>query len=215
MRKALLIAIALLLTVPFAQAQKMETDFASVPTYPNAVKPSAFVYEAKPGTVIQDSITVKNNSDAANTLYIYGVDSTLSSGGKTAFMKRGEEMSSLGVWVKFESEKFEFTPQETKTLGFTITIPEDAELKDYTGGIALEKFYAAQSGGSVNHALRLIKNIELKITNEPKEIPKQIPAAESAPFQPTPFFWITIGIFVVCVAYLIISSRKKHAKKHH
>lgn len=203
---ALILAVA-----PLVQAA-METDFIVSPAAPNSLKPGIFLYEAKPGDTINDTVLIKNTSQESYELNIYGTDRTVNEEGSKAFKKGWEEMTEMGPWIEVEQHTWTLENEETKTIPFQITVPVNTPHGVYQGGIAFEKFFEAQ-GGSINTALRIIKDVEVTITDNPKEIPKLYPAT----FILKPFFWITLGIFICCVTYVIIAHRKtsQHEKKKH
>ena len=211
MKKGLIFSFLIsLLLSQTASAQNLSTSFAAEPASKNAVAPSIFMYEAKPGTTIEDDILVKNINDKPRTLTLYPADGFNDDEGKPAFKTYGEEMAEIGAWVETDSEVYEFEPQETKKIHFRITIPEGTEEKDYKGGFALEQKF--NTGAPVQTALRIMKNIEIKVTQDPQEIPRFTPTEETQN-QPTIFFWVTLGIFIASMAYVLLTRVKKHEKK--
>lgn len=192
-----------------AFAETVSTSFNAEPASKNALKPSIFLYEAKPGAVIEDKILIKNTSDQKQELTIYGADGFTDANDKSAFKTNGEEMAEIGAWVELESSSYTFDPQETKKLSFIIRIPENTEEKIYKGGLALEQMFNSQA--TVQTALRVMKNIELKVTQNPQDIPKL--KVETPAFEPTLFFWITLVIFILSMTYVIVTSKKNHEKK--
>lgn len=212
MKKGFLVSLLISLFLSqTASAQNLSTSFAAEPASKNAVAPSIFMYEAKPGTTIEDDILVKNIATEPRTLTLYPADGFTDDEGKPAFKTYGEEMKEVGAWVEIDNETYEFEPQETKKIRFRINIPQDAEEQEYKGGFALEQKFNADA--PVQTALRVMKNIEIKVTQNPQEIPRFTPPETNSSYQPTIFFWITLGIFIASMAYVLLTREKKHEKK--
>lgn len=199
-----------LLLCQTALAGTLSTSFNAEPANKNTIKPSIFLYEAKPGTVIEDEILIKNTQNEEQELTIYAADSFADPDGNEAFKTNGTEMTEIGLWTTTESNTYTFKAQETKRIPFKITIPENAEEKEYKGGFALEQNFNTQA--TVQTALRVMKNIEIKVTQDPQDIPKI--EKIDPPFEPTPFFWITLAIFIASMVYIIATSKKTNGKKH-
>lgn len=211
MKKGFLVSILISLFLSQnASAQNLSTSFAAEPASKNAVAPSIFMYEAKPGTTIEDDILVKNIVSEPRTLNLYPADGSIDNEGKPAFKTYDEEMTEIGSWVEIEHETYEFEPQETKKIHFRINIPQDVEEKVYKGGFALEQKF--NTDAPVQTALRVMENIEIKVTQDPQEIPRFTPPEKNS-YQPTAFFWVTLGIFIASMAYVLLTREKKHEKK--
>lgn len=212
MKKGLIFSFLVsLLLWQTASAQNLSTSFAAEPASKNAVAPSIFMYEARPGTTIEDDILIKNINDEPRTLTLYPADGFTDDEGKPAFKTYGEEMTEIGAWIEIDSETYEFEPQETKKIHFRVNVPQNAEEKEYKGGFALEQKFNADA--PVQTALRVMKNIEIKVTQDPQEIPRFAAEESTESYQPTMFFWITLGIFIASMAYVLLTREKKHEKK--
>ncbi len=213
-----LIVLSLLLVSPMhalaqtgGQLQERAASVAVKATYPNAIQPQHLLYEAKPGQVIEDYITLKNmgTSDSIST-YLYGADDTKTAEGNIAFKTKSDTMETTGTWLSFTETAMTLLPQEEKTVKVTIKIPEDTSFGDYIGGIAVESLQP-NNGGSINVALRYLMQAKIKVTDNPQVIPK-IASANIMFLRPG--FWIGTFIFLGCMWYFIRASRKeKLAKK--
>jgi len=181
------------------------TYFSIDPVRPNTIKPTWFMYEAKPGDVIEDEMYVRNTADYINEFYIYGTDGAYNEDGDKIFTIFDEIPSEAGSWFNFEETDYALEPHEVIKKKFTITIPENIEPKEYLGGIAAEKLV---KGSSVNRAFRMVVPVNIKVTDNPQSIPlKPIPVTY------TPFFWITLGIAIISFSYLAVSYIKRRGKK--
>lgn len=214
-KNSLLFFTLLLLPLTIISAESNTTSFTGYPKNPNAIKPSVFIYEIKPGDTVQDTIIVTNNSDQKQEGIFYAVDGEKPENESPNFKTRDLEQDNIGKWFEFTSsnvEKIEnfvvstFEPNETKELTFEIKTEDNPELKgEYIGAIAMEQLIRDEKN-NVNTAIRKVKTIELKVTDDPKKIPPLNPNS------PTWFFWTTIGIFIASMVYLI-ATNIKYAKR--
>jgi hypothetical protein len=177
-----------------------------MPALQNPENPSVFSYELRPGDSLTDTIILKNNSDGKRSITVYPADSFISSNGNISYKTpEMNDMQDIGKWITFRQENYDFEPGETKFIDFTINIPEDAEKKEYTGGITYTQAFMAEEGGSVNTTLRKVEIVKLKVTDNPENIEKK----DIRTFTPTPFFWVTTGIAVLCVLLIIYDIKTK------
>jgi len=177
---------------------------------------SKFIYEAKPGDILHDKILIGNlDYKKSLTMKIFFIDGKLKNN-----IIRGDEQyeshkSEIGKWGNIDTgiENYTLRPREIKYVDFTIKIPNEIENKTYYGLLISERLF---KGGSVNTAIHLNKNIELKVTDNPKPIEKvleEIPKPKTI-YTPTWFFYTTTGIFLLSMLYLLFSTIRKKKNKN-
>lgn len=191
--------------------------FSASPTSPNKINPSQFSYEAKPGSTLQDTLTVVNHDTKPMKLFIYAMDSVMKDG-KVQFKIESDPQTEVGKWTTVSQKEIDIPASSKQDIPFTITIPQDAALKDYLGGIAGEARSTDPTQGSqlkVNY--RIVTKINLKVTNTPQPIEKR----PTPPISPTQvYLYISAGLFVLVLAWFIAKSlqERKHRKSssaHH
>lgn len=196
--------------------QNSKFRFAANPKLPTAVKGSKYTYELKPGDTITDYILVKNFSTETVTFQTYGADGMLTQDGKDSVKSRTAEQTEIGSWLKVENPKFTLRPDETKELEFTMTIPEDAEFKEYKGGIVTERLASASPDAPIKVNIRNASSLQVLVTDEPLPVP-----LEGNIYQPTfwdspyinYYFWISLVLFLSSIILLAYSERQDKKKK--
>lgn len=211
--------------IPTLTQQKSD-GFTIIPAYPNTINPRKFIFELKPGEKTEDYVSIKNLSDQNAHFLLYGADSTLSNQGTLAYKTRQNGGEGEGKWVSFQPSGIDLGPQETKLVKFTIETPKDTNFGDYKFGIAMEKSRPDANNPNITIATRVILHGEVKITNEPKTVPKLSAPAVTKPqisgWQ-SYYFWISLGLFMISLTILAWTifrqkkntgnGRKRH-KKH-
>jgi hypothetical protein len=197
------------------QAKKNE-GFTIIPLYPNTTNPRKFLFEIKPGEQGTEEAYIKNFSDDPVTVLLYGADPTLSNTGTLAYKTRQTLNDGPGSWVKFDESPIDLAPQEGKKIRFSVNVPKDTALGDYKAGIAIEKTKKDINNASITIATRVIIHAEIKVTDDPKPIPKGEPAIkESAPAWKQYYFWGSLLLFLASIGLLgwvTLKDRKSGTK---
>jgi len=99
------ILLMAVLFCPAQNAQAVETgNLGLIPAHPDPAKPitaSWFVYEAKPGTVVEDTAMIKNhNTESPVTVRMYAVDGTTTTNGVFALSQATDPQSGIGKWTE-------------------------------------------------------------------------------------------------------------------
>jgi hypothetical protein len=105
----------------------------------NKDKPGWFIYSLDPGATYSDTVVVSNTTNKEWIVDLYPADSIKSSGGGFALKQKSANMVELGSWIKLEKSEIKLKPLESKKVDFTITIPKDLGVGDYSGAILFEK----------------------------------------------------------------------------
>jgi len=81
-----------------------------------------------PGDSIQGSVEVQNNTDELQNVLLYQTDYLYKADGSNIFGETGSHDRSNGGWVQLESEQIELQPTETRTIFYTVAVPDDETL---------------------------------------------------------------------------------------
>ncbi len=103
--------------------------------YPSAR--SWFVYEAEPGTIIKDRAKISNNTNETKTLTVAALDGAVTGSGGYTLIGSKENNKDIGTWVTLEKEEVTLAPKTSVILGFTVTVPEGADVGSHPGGIVI------------------------------------------------------------------------------
>ncbi len=130
---------AVLLVQPVAAVEY--GGIGGVPANPrkdNERSKSIFIYTLKQSAQKNDAIKLVNNTDSTHTLAVYPVDAVLASGGAFTCAQRADQPSDVGSWISLSSTTVTLAANETKTVPFTITVPNKADVGEHNGCIAIE-----------------------------------------------------------------------------
>ncbi|MEA3304620.1 MAG: DUF916 domain-containing protein, partial [Patescibacteria group bacterium] len=133
-----------------------------------------FTFEIDPGEKKEDALIVVNESEKAEKILLYPVDSTEDNLGGFALSKRGDEHNEIGSWVELGKNELVLSPGEKLKVSFTLRIPSGTSPGEYAGGIIIQKANSdkdPQTGFSINTRLgirvyatvtgQIIRNLEL------------------------------------------------------
>ena len=170
-------AVLVLAVVPVVtQAQSVEYGgVGGRPANPREDNPrseSIFIYELEPGDSFEDGVQIFNNTDEDTTVRVGAVDGALSSTGSFACAQNDASQIGVGSWIELETESIVVPAQGNRTVDFTITVPETANVGEQGGCITIQDEAAqntSQSGGvvlSFRSAIRVAVTIPGEIIKE-------------------------------------------------
>ena len=126
------------------------------PTNPDPNIPyseSWFIYNLDLGESKQDSLTLFNSSNEVKTVKIYPVDSIASNQGNFALEAEDASRDDIGAWIKLAETFVTLNPAESKDIPFTITIPDNADVGEHSGGIIIQKAQAGEVAGDTGASI--------------------------------------------------------------
>lgn len=146
-KKSILVSILLfgfvsLFGLPYAQA----IEYGGLGIYPNEsevdeknfLTKSWFIYILELGELKEAKVDVVNTSDSPVEVKVYPVDAVTTKDGAFAPEPESREKVDVGTWITLSESEFSLGPQETKTIDFTIQVPENAEVGDHAGTIIIQ-----------------------------------------------------------------------------
>lgn len=166
------LAALLSANVPFAAAVSdggVSVFPANTQDYPGTR--SWFVYEAEPGTTIQDKVDVINNSNKTVTLLVAALDGAVTGSGGYTLVGGVDQNKDLGTWVTLEKEEVTLPPKTSETLKMTVEVPENADVGSHPGGIVIWRKPEAGSGaGTLSVITRVAARLYLTVPGDIKRI---------------------------------------------
>ncbi|MFF3501744.1 WxL protein peptidoglycan domain-containing protein [Streptomyces sp. NPDC003247] len=101
-----------------------------------AAKRLTFQLDARPGSVIHDSVRVSNLSTEPRSFQVYAADAyTTPRDGGLGYRQAGEAQHDVGAWVKMSTNALILPERRAADIPFTVTVPEDATPGTHTGGV--------------------------------------------------------------------------------
>ncbi len=171
LRSSLLsLALATSLVVGFSPLSALAIEYGGIggrPAYPRPDSPrsdSIFIHTVEPGQVIEEAVTVINNSPETKSLLIYAADSTPSTGGGFACKQLLEEQTEVGTWIKLAISEVTLESQTNQVVPFTIEIPTNAGVGEHNGCILIQEKSAAKDGQQSGMQLSLRTGLRVALT---------------------------------------------------
>ncbi len=151
--------VFVILGCQFTYAQNI--SFA--PTYPNPDFPHEIIFDAKPGSTHQQSISITNISNENIDLFITAVDLAKGPTGHSALLANGANHQKFGAWTKISTPNISLRPQEYIEIPYQVSIPEHLKSGVYTGGITIsEQDQSTQNSNTIAVRHSILNKVVVK-----------------------------------------------------
>lgn len=170
---AALFAVLLMLVATILLALPAAADGEEAPSTVWSLTPAAqededdrvsFRFDVPPGESVEDAVELTNFSAQEATFTLEAADGIVSDSGVFDILPPGEDNEAAGQWVELEQQEVTVPADETVTVPFTVTVPENATPGDQPAGIA-----AAVSSGAdedVSMVSRVGTRIHLRVDGD-------------------------------------------------
>jgi hypothetical protein len=182
---------------------------------PYTIDPKRFIFELKPGEKAEDYALVKNASDIPLKFSLYGADGTKTAQVSFALKTKAQEGSEVGKWITFDQQEMVLQPGEGQRIKFSVEIPSGTAYGTYSGGVAAEKTRPDIQNTNIIIAVRIGLRVDVKVTSDPKPVPKQF--AEPTTVKPffQGYFWASLILFLLSAGALAWSYFSEKKPQHH
>jgi LysM repeat protein len=150
------------------------------PTVPHSA--SWFVYNLDLGRSKTDSVRVINNKPETVVVKLYAVDATTTSDGSFALLPEDAPRTDVGSWVQLAANEIEIPANSEKTVPFTITVPDEADVGDHMGGLVMQEVEGANSMSGTG--VKIVTRVGVRIY-------ETVPGEVKKDFEITKFEWRT------------------------
>src|SRR3989338_952531 len=134
---------------------------------------SWFIYNLDLGESKDDALTIFNTTDELQTVKVYAVDSVPSNQGNFALEAEADPKDGIGAWIKLSQDLITLQPGENQEILFTITIPQNADVGEHSGGIILQKAQGSQD--QLQNGASIVTRVGIRVYETvPGEIKKVI-----------------------------------------
>ena len=171
--------LSLLFILVFSPIPTLALGTGGVGGYPANPDPSIkysdswFIYSLDLGESKDDALLVFNTSDEAHAVKLYPVDSIPSNQGNFALEAEDAPREGIGAWIKLSEALITLEPGESREVPFTITIPQDADVGEHSGGIIIQKSKVGEVSGSSGASI--VTRVGIRVYETvPGEILKEI-----------------------------------------
>ena len=162
-----LLATAVSTLLPLATAHALSAGgVGGYPANPDSGVPlseSWFIYNLDLGESKDDALLLFNDSDDAATIKLYVVDSIPSNQGNFALAAEDAPKKGIGAWVDLSESLVTLNPGEERTIPFTITIPDTADVGEHSGGIILQKAQEADEVTGEAASASIVTRVGIRI----------------------------------------------------
>jgi hypothetical protein len=169
-----------------------------------------FVFDVHQGETQKGVMQLKSFDDSEN-LKLYAADEgTTSEPGGWIVKEMHENSLFFGSWIDIELDEIEMAPNSSKLIDFSITIPEDAPVGTYKGGIAAESLAVGSVGGVMNVKQRTLARATIHVL-EREPVIDQI-SKEFEQGSPIAIVIAVISVLLVLVLIWAIVNHKRLKK---
>ena len=139
---AALVAALLLLLVGAAAttaAQETDIDFLVEPAPGSQLAEGGgyFVLPTEPGSQVQQTLALRNDSSRALPLRLQAVDATTGPYGGASYGLPGDTPSEVGTWIDLDRSSLTLPPGGSELVDFRVNVPAEAESGQHLAGLAI------------------------------------------------------------------------------
>lgn len=170
---AALLAIGVVAIAPaVADTGDQPTPAARAPVVVWSVRPTPvegqperanFNYELRPNEAVTDSVRIRNFGRNPLRLDVYASDARTTDSGALDLLPSGETPRRVGTWIELDRATVDLAPGELVDVPFTLTVPENAESGDQTGGIVSALTSPASGDDPVKVEQRLGNLVQVRV----------------------------------------------------
>lgn len=153
-----LCAVAGIMTAMMAQA--IQSDAIGIrPTDEQGSPRSWFVYTLDPGAQKDDNVVIQNLSSQPQDVLVYPVDATATTEGSFAPLASDAPRVDVSSWLTLASnEAVTLGPNESKTIPFHLSVPQNATPGIHTGAIIVQ-LAAAKTQNQQNVSMNVVTRV--------------------------------------------------------
>ena len=169
---ALSLLLTFFLSTVFASSAPADTEDAA-PTTVWSLTPApqeddedrvSFRFDVPPGDSVDDAVELTNFSAQEVTFTLQAADGVVSESGTFDILRPGEENEAAGQWIELDQQEVTVPADESVTVPFTLTVPENATPGDQPAGIAAS--VSTDEGDDVSMESRVGARIHLRVDGD-------------------------------------------------
>lgn len=141
-KKRIIVALACIIALTSTSAVFAAGGIGGRPANPDPDNPrtqSIFLYTLNRGESRADQIFLSNGGESEETVRLYTVDGVVTNTGSYTCEQESEERDGVGSWVTLATNEVTLAAKATMTLDFNVTVPENADVGEHNGCIAIQK----------------------------------------------------------------------------
>lgn len=135
---------------------------------------SYVILEMNPGEQTTARARVRNLTNEDVSMDMFSLDTTWRTAQDDPGFKlesRSAETNEVGAWITLPKDRLELPKHKEEIVEFTVTVPENAELDEYAGGVAIEEISDPSEAkeGEIQVKLRYALRVYIKVTDNPNQ----------------------------------------------
>lgn len=124
----------------------------------------SFRFNVPPGESVDDAVELTNFSAQEATFTLAAADGVVSDSGTFDILRPGEENEAAGQWIELDQQEVTVPADDSVTIPFTLTVPENATPGDQPAGIAAS--VSAGQDEDVSMVSRVGTRIHLRVDGD-------------------------------------------------
>lgn len=143
-KKYITVIISFFILIPFLLSGASLGGISLEPAF-DGTERNWFIYQLAGGESRRDFLIIRNTSQESKRLKLLALDSRKSPSASFELKDPEETQEGIGAWVQLDESEIFLESQQEHRVGFTITVPEDAEVGQQAGALVAETVYAKES----------------------------------------------------------------------
>ena len=116
----------------------------------NPLTKSYFIFDSKPGTIINNRVRVTNVGTARGSVSLYPVDATTGQNSGAVYLNHNDPRKDVGAWISLGVQQLTLDPGQSQIVSFQVTVPSAIRPGQHLGGIVAENLTVANNTPTPN-----------------------------------------------------------------
>ena len=134
----------------------------------------SFRYVLAEGEELRDAVVVRSTKDSAAVIMLFSSGYNFKDGKLIKLEYEPGDRQDPGYWVEFDEQEIPVSPHGSKTVGFTVRVPEYADVGEHTGVILVsEKKSASKNKGGMGLSIVMQVGAQI-VVNVPGDVERSL-----------------------------------------
>jgi hypothetical protein len=139
MKKSIIALIGILIIITITSSlARANSGGISFQLSPAEGEDAHFIYDLKPGSQIEDKLTISNHGDIPVTVNLYPADAATGAAGGVVVDTEAEAPQLMGSWIMLEKEQITVPASSALNVDFSINVPDAPPAGKLAAGIVAQ-----------------------------------------------------------------------------
>jgi len=157
------LALVALILATLAVAPAVAAEGSRVGLRPADPEQSWEVLTLAPGTSQRAEAVVVNTTDAPQAVRFSTADATTTADGVFTLAGEAEPRRGVGAWITPDAARMTLAPRESRTVGFTVRVPEGAAPGDHAGGLLVQHDGPERAAPDGGMSVTIVERVGLRV----------------------------------------------------